>query len=195
MNRTFEFKQNGWEMGRFSLSITKKDGITYSYISGMEPCWQDVVCVAALMIDGSYVPKKHAERIATTHFSVRRNTYVDTRANPLISMEREFGSKRVFELPLTIDGDRILEHFLHISFMEGVEILLATVMQYSSDDGRIHMSPKMLETFDKRRYNHYDLECLKIKGEPSLERDFAKVVETEKRRYGEVSIELTVLDL
>jgi len=184
MNKTFIVKESGREWGRFSLSISRK-GVTYSYISGNEPCWQEVACAAACMLDDEYVPMWLAKRLAGNTFSLKReNCGKDTRARTYLIETQDSGSCQYEYLPMTLDIDRILEPTFHMDFAKGVKVLLATVMEYPDLDNFIYLSQEKLDALNEGRGKVYSYTVEVEKRRPVKMEDrgeFKSVVERERR--------------
>ena len=117
----------GKETGSFSVSFSKEDGLRYQYLTGVF-CWQDVVGaisnIAARMTRNRNNTKK-PKKAEYSVYKVVPDSYVEIRFSPIlidcVTMEKE-------KLPITIDGDEILEHSFHMSYDTAVKALLGLSM-------------------------------------------------------------------
>jgi len=113
---------------KFSVAITKKKGVEYTYISGLEPSWQNVVTAATMLMSAMDIPA--VANNENNRYVVRPNNIFDERFVPILEDNRNGASQK---LPLTVDADVILEHHFRVPFSTAVKTLLAVSMSYTSD--------------------------------------------------------------
>lgn len=130
MKRTFVVHNrfNNWEVGKFSISLSKKGGVEYNHIFGESPNWKDLAAVATMLFTKVKLETKDDKYIYNDCYELCPNDRVDCRFVPLL-IDTELN--KVEKLPFTIDQDRILEHYFEMPFTFAIKVMLALSMSYA----------------------------------------------------------------
>ena len=132
MNRTYVITNmvDNEVLGRFSIFLTKKEGLTYTHISGISPCWKDLVAVVSTLFAMMKLSSDNKKYVFEDCYTIRPDNKMDIRFVPVLINKK---LKKARLLPLTIDEDRILEHYFHIPFSFAVRSMLALSMSYGEE--------------------------------------------------------------
>jgi len=128
MERTFYFTDLEGRNGKFRVSVTRKDGVNYRYIEGAEPSWKDLSEALTYVMAKMRIRVTEDEGAALNgRYRIEPDNRMDIRFVPvLIDLE----SKARLKLPLTVDGDEVLEHSAYMSFDTAKKVVLALSMSY-----------------------------------------------------------------
>lgn len=132
MKRTYNITniENNEVLGKFAISLSKTEGLTYDHISGISPCWKDLVAVVSTLFATMKISSASKKYVFEDCYTIRPDNKIDIRFIPVLINTK---LKKARRLPLTIDENRILEHYFHIPFSFAVRSMLALSMSYGEE--------------------------------------------------------------
>ena len=141
MERTFGIYNltSNLEVGRFSISVSKKGGVEYNHILGESPNWKDLAAVVTMLFAKVKLETKDDKYIYSDCYELCPNNRVDCRFVPLLVNTKLNKAKK---LSFTIDNDRILEHHFEMPFAFAIKVMLALSMSY---EGRKYLKVDSLK--------------------------------------------------
>lgn len=132
MKMIYEVKNAvGNEIGKFSLSLTKRKGFQYEHIYGKTPTWKHIATIAAIdMFGGMNIPTLLENPKENSAYALIRDNNFDIRFVPVL-IDKIKG--KAYALPMTIEEDEILEHSFSITFSMSIKVMIALAMSYEKE--------------------------------------------------------------
>lgn len=120
----------GNEVGKFSLSLSKRNGFQYEHIYGKAPTWGYIAIIAAIdMFERMHISSAESMK-ENSEYSLVRDNNVDIRFVPILVVR---STGKTYKLPMTVDENEILEHSFSMTFHMAVKVMLALTMSYGKD--------------------------------------------------------------